>query len=210
MKNQQQVALTESEFAASISKLTALDEDLSLVVEHHGSPPFWIRDPGFATLVRIILEQQVSLASARAACDRLLAATAPLTPESLLTLDNETLRGIGFSRQKASYARGLAEHLRDGRLDLTGLANLPQDEVYHQLLRIKGIGPWSAQVYLLMALRRPDIWPTGDLALVFAMQEVKRLPQRPSADEMVVLAKPWRPWRAVAARILWHFYLSTR
>ena len=187
-----------------------LDVDLLLVVERHGPPPFWTREPGFPTLVLIILEQQVSLASARAAYARLQAVTAPLTPESLLCLDDESMRAIGFSRQKAGYARGLARHLLDGRLDVGGLVELPEEEACHQLLQVKGIGPWSAQVYLLMALRRPDIWPVGDLALVIAMQELKQLAQRPAADEMVALAEPWRPWRAVAARILWHYYLSTR
>jgi DNA-3-methyladenine glycosylase II len=203
-------AISEQGFASALSALTTLDADLSLVVERHGPPPFWTREPGFATLALIILEQQVSLASARAAYDRLEAATAPLTPESLLSLDDETMRTVGFSRQKAGYARGLAQHVLDGRLDLDNLGELSEDEAYRQLLQVKGIGPWSAQVYLLMALRRPDIWPLGDLALVIAMQGLKQLAQRPTADEMAALAEPWRPWRAVAARILWHHYLSTR
>ncbi len=210
MTQKHQSALTEPHFAVAVSKLTALDGDLSLVVERHGPPPFWTRDPGFPTLVLIILEQQVSLASARAAYDRLVTATGPLTPRSLLALDDETMRAIGFSRQKTGYARGLAAHLLDGRLNLDSLTEAPEEDAYRELLQVKGIGPWSAQVYLLMALRRPDIWPVGDLALVIAVQELKRLPQRPTADEMVALAEPWRPWRAVAARILWHHYLSAR
>ncbi len=209
MTQHQQSALTEPHFAVAVSELIALDDDLAHVVERHGPPPFWIRAPGFATLVLIILEQQVSLASARAAYERLVEATAPLTPKSLLALDDKMMRAIGFSRQKASYVRDLATHLLEGRLDLDSLAIMPEEDVYRQLLQVKGIGPWSAQVYLLMALRRPDIWPVGDLALVIAMQELKRLPQRPTADEMVALAELWRPWRAVAARILWHHYLST-
>ena len=190
--------------------MTTLDADLAFVIQQHGSPPFWARDPGFATLIHIILEQQVSLASAQAAFDRLQAATSPLTPESLLGLDDDAMRAIGFSRQKTDYARTLARYVAEDRLDLDSLGELSDGEAAAQLQQLKGIGPWSAQVYLLMALRRSDVWPLGDLALIGAAQEVKRLPQRPTAHEMNRLAEPWRPWRAVAARILWHHYLSTR
>ena len=202
--------LTERSFVDAVSRLATLDADLASVIHRHGPPPFWTREPGFPTLTHIILEQQVSLASAKAAFDRLQAATSPLTPESLLALDDDTMRAVGFSRQKTEYARILARHVLDGRLDLARLGDLSNHEATAQLLKLKGIGPWSAQVYLLMALRRSDIWPLGDLALVVAMQEVKQLSQRPSADEMARLAEPWRPCRAVAARILWHHYLSTR
>jgi DNA-3-methyladenine glycosylase II len=168
----------------------------------------WARAPGFPTLIHIILEQQVSLASARAAFERLLALASPLTPERFLALDDATLRGAGFSRQKSHYSRLLATAMIEGQLDLAGLIHLPDEQVRAALIQRKGIGPWSADIYLLMALGRPDIWPAGDLALQIAAQQVKQLPQRPSADAMTVLAEPWRPWRAVAARLLWHHYLS--
>ena len=210
MDHQAVCTLTEQTFTDAVAELAASDTDLALVLYRHGPPPFWTRDPGFPALTHIILEQQVSLASAKAAFDRLQAATSPLTPESLLALDDDALRSIGFSRQKTNYARTLARSMLDGRLDLDGLGELSDEEATTQLLRLKGIGPWSAQVYLLMALRRCDIWPVGDLALAIAMHEVKQLPQRPNADEMTRLADPWQPWRAVAARILWHHYLSTR
>jgi DNA-3-methyladenine glycosylase II len=168
----------------------------------------WEREPGFPTLVHIILEQQVSLASARAAFERLRAAASPLTPESLLSFDDVTLKRIGFSRQKAGYARGLATALLEGRVDLTAIAGMHDSAAHAALIGIKGIGPWSADIYLLMALRRPDIWPAGDLALAVAAQRLKRLPSLPAPAELAELGEAWRPWRAVAARLLWHYYLG--
>ncbi len=178
------------------------------VLRKHGVPPLWAREPGFATLIHIILEQQVSLASARAAYDRLQAAAYPLTPARLLELDDATLRAVGFSRQKSAYVRHLAGTLLAGTLDLAALAGLDDDAVRAQLQAVKGIGPWTAEIYLLMALGRADAWPAGDLGLVVAVQEVKRLEQRPDAATLSALAESWRPWRAVAARLLWHHYLS--
>ncbi len=169
----------------------------------------WERKPGFSTLIHIILEQQVSLASARAAHARLLVEASPLTPRRFLELDDSTLRRIGFSRQKTHYGRQLSEALAQGMLDLDELARLDDETARKQLVQIKGIGVWTADIYLLMALRRPDIWPTGDLAIAVAAQEVKRLEVRPSGQELAEMASAWRPWRAVAARILWHHYLSS-
>ncbi|HMN26783.1 MAG TPA: hypothetical protein PKE45_01420 [Caldilineaceae bacterium] len=193
-----------------LAGLTSADPDLEAVVARHGSPPLWAREPGFPTLVHIILEQQVSLASARAAFDRLVAAIDPLTPDRFLTLDDLALRAIGFSRQKTVYTRILAQALLSGQLDLANLAQHDDATARNALVALKGIGHWTADIYLLMAMRRPDIWPAGDLALQVAAQQVKGLPTRPTSEEMNRLAEPWRPWRAVAARVLWHHYLSTR
>ncbi len=190
--------------------LAEADADLGEVVARHGSPPLWGREPGFPTLLRIILEQQVSLASARATYERLLTAIPTLTPAALLNLDDAALRTAGFSRQKASYARDLARSLADRTLDLVDLESKSDDDARLELTRLRGIGTWSADIYLLMALRRSDIWPRSDLALATAALEVKRLDRRPAPDELERLAARWRPWRAVAARILWHHYLSTR
>ena len=190
--------------------LAEADADLGEVVARHGSPPLWGREPGFPTLLRIILEQQVSLASARATYERLLTAIPTLTPAALLSLDDAALRTAGFSRQKASYARDLARSLADRTLDLVDLESKSDDDARLELTRLRGIGTWSADIYLLMALRRSDIWPRSDLALATAALEVKRLDGRPAPDELERLAARWRPWRAVAARILWHHYLSTR
>jgi len=160
--------------------------------------------------VLLVLEQQVSLASARAAFDRLVAAVGVLTPAAVLALDDAELRAIGFSRQKAGYARDLARAVLSGSLDLDALAGLPDDDVRAALTSLRGIGPWTADVYLTMALRRPDAFPHGDLALLVSVQRVKRLDARPTPLKLVELAEPWRPHRATAARILWHAYLSDR
>jgi DNA-3-methyladenine glycosylase II len=202
-------ALTERTLARAVEHVCALDRDLDRVVAEFGTPPLWARAPGFATLVHIILEQQVSLASARAAFARLRAALTTLTPRSFLTLDDQTLKTIGFSRQKIIYVRHLAEAINTGALDLDGLARLPDEAARGELLKLKGIGSWTADVYLLMALCRPDVFPSGDLGLLVAAQHVKQLPARPTPTELEILGERWRPWRAVAARILWHYYLST-
>jgi DNA-3-methyladenine glycosylase II len=200
--------LTEPAFGRALTDLGRRDPDIGAVVATHGPPPMWAREPGFATLVHIILEQQVSLASAKAAFDRLRAAVDVLTPAALLELDDETLRRIGFSRQKTRYCRNVAVAIADGSLGLDGLARLTDDQARTALVAITGIGRWTADIYLLMALRRPDIWPAGDLALAIAAQRVKRLASRPSTLELEALGEPWKPWRAVAARVLWHHYLS--
>jgi len=202
--------LDDNTLLFAVQELAQRDEDLAAVVAQFGPPPLWGRQPGFGTLVWMILEQQVSLASARAAYDRLGAAVGEITPASVLQLDDATLRAIGFSRQKAGYVRHLARAILEGRFDPQALEQLDDDRVRSALVTLKGIGPWTAEVYLLMALRRPDAWPSQDLGLLVAAQEVKRLPQRPSPPQLADMAVPWRPYRAVAARILWHHYLSTR
>ncbi|MBX3053027.1 MAG: DNA-3-methyladenine glycosylase 2 family protein [Caldilineaceae bacterium] len=188
--------------------LASQDPDLAGVIDRFGYPPLWPREAGFPTLLKLILEQQVSLASAQATYDRLLAAVDELTPESLLALDDEALRRVGFSRQKSRYGRLLAEAVGSGSLDVESLAHLDDESVRVELQKITGIGPWTAEVYLLMVLLRPDVWPRGDVALATAAQQVKGLPARPSQAELHHLAEQWRPWRSVAARILWHHYLS--
>jgi len=160
--------------------------------------------------VYIILEQQVSLASAKAAFDRLNVAVRPLTPVRFLKLTDAELLRIGFSRQKTLYTRLLAESLARRHFDLRYLHDLHDDSARKMLIAFKGIGRWTADIYLLSALRRPDIWPTGDLALATAVQEVKRLRKRPSPEKLEALSAPWRPWRAVAARLFWYAYLSKR
>jgi DNA-3-methyladenine glycosylase II len=202
--------LTELVFAESVRELTARDADLSKVVANYGTPPLWVREPGFPTLVYIILEQQVSLASARAAYQRLLATTKPLTPARFLRLTDTELKRIGFSRQKTLYTRLLADSLARRHFDLRYLHDLHDDAARKMLIALKGIGAWTADIYLLSALRRPDIWPVGDLALATAVQEVKRLLKRPTPERLEKMSAPWRPWRAVAARLFWHAYLSKR
>jgi DNA-3-methyladenine glycosylase II len=202
--------LTRRSLLRATRDLADRDPDLAAVVDAYGAPPLWAREPGFHTLLHIILEQQVSLASAKAAYTRLVAATEPLVPERFLALSDADLKTIGFSRQKAAYGRALADALLEDRLDLSQIERLEDDEARHRLTTVKGIGSWTADIYLLMVLRRPDTWPSGDLALAVAAQRVKHLRRKPTPDALERLGKVWRPWRAVAARILWHFYLSSR
>jgi DNA-3-methyladenine glycosylase II len=201
-------ALDETSYSRALGELAERDPCLGRILSKLGPPPMWDRTPGFPTLLHIILEQQVSLASAKACFDRLVATVGTLTPESLLALDDEALKVAGFSRQKTAYARILAEAVRAGELDFDKLTGLPDDMVREHLMRLKGIGRWTADIYLLMALSRPDVWPVGDLALVVAAQRIKGLDARPDPDEFQALGEAWRPWRSVAARLLWHHYLS--
>ena len=150
----------------------------------------------------------MSLASARASFDRLREAISPLTPDGFLELNDARLKSFGFSRQKAAYARNLAKAIVDGQLNLSRLDTMADKTVREELIKIKGIGPWTANIYLLTVLRRPDIWPKEDLALAVAAQKLKRLPARPAPQELETLSTAWKPWRAVAARLLWHYYLS--
>jgi len=183
---------------------------MAAIVGRFGLPPLWDRPPGFATLVHIILEQQVSLASARAAFERLTAATDPFTPERFLALSDEDLLTIGFSRQKARYGRALAVAVGSGALDLDGLSTLDDAAVHAALQAVPGIGPWTSTIYLLMVLGRPDVWPVGDIALAQAIADVQGLDHRPDVTEMAVLGEGWRPWRSVAARLFWLDYLGRR
>ena len=200
--------LTDTTLSHALADLTARDPRLARIVADYGPPPLWAREPGFPTLVHIILEQQVSLASARAAFDRLLIIASPLTPECFLELDDATLKAAGFSRQKTRYGRALAAVILSGELDLTALDALDDHAVHTELTKVVGIGRWTADIYLLMALRRPDAWPDGDLALAIAARHALGLATTPGTAELAAIGEAWRPWRAVAARVLWHFYLS--
>ena len=202
--------LTEESLRRFVAALSKLDPDLARVARAHGTPQMWEREEGFATLVITVLEQQVSLASAAAAFARLLGAAAPLTPEKFLAFDDAQLRAFGFSRQKALYCRLAARAVVEGELDFGALRSLDDDAARAALTKLKGVGHWTAEIYLLRALGRPDAWPSGDLALQLAAREVKRLSARPTPAELDALAEPWRPWRAVAARLLWQHYLETR
>jgi DNA-3-methyladenine glycosylase II len=200
--------LTTESIAEGVTYLSAIDPQFARIHAELGPPPLWAREPGFPTLVYIILEQQVSLASARAAFTRLQEALGAITPESFLRFDDAELKRIGFSHQKAGYCRGLALSVLKREIDLEQISQTDDESARAALLNIKGIGPWTADIYLLMALLRPDIWPAGDLALAVAYQKLKGLSVRPTTEELNELATPWRPWRAVAARLLWHYYLS--
>lgn len=186
------------------------DADLAFVFKTFGAPPLWKRETGFATLIHIILEQQVSLASALSAFNKLKEKLGEITPAGVLFLSDAEMKAAYFSRQKIVYARELSKAVLDGKLDLSALEKLSDAEAKHELKKIKGIGDWTADIYLLMALLRPDIMPRGDLALHAAWQKLTKSESRPNSDEFQIIAERWKPFRAVAARLLWHFYLSER
>jgi len=202
--------LDQTALLHGVAELSRQHPHLAAVAGRYGPPPMWERPPGFGTLLHIILEQQVSLASARAAYDRLRAAADPLTPRRFLEFSDTELKTIGFSRQKAGYGRALARMLLDGSLDLAALESLPDEDVRAALLRVPGVGNWTADIYLLMVLLRPDVWPHGDRALALSVQRVLELDVCPTYDELREMSAAWRPWRAVAARLFWHDYLSRR
>jgi DNA-3-methyladenine glycosylase II len=200
--------LDDVSFAAAAAELCAADPDLDAIVDLHGLPEFWAREPGLETLVLLILEQQVSLASARAAYDRLETRLGGLSTAGILASTDAELRADGFSRQKARYVRVLSSAIEDGSFDLDVVASLDDEAARAALVTLPGIGPWTAEVYLLSALRRPDTWPVGDIALQEGARRARRLEARPSPDELEAIGEAWRPNRATAARILWHLYLS--
>src|SRR4026209_655783 len=202
--------LTEISLARATRLLAKRDPDLALIFERLGPPPLWARPSGFSTLVKIILEQQVSLASAASLSAKLKRHTVPFRPARVLELGEPHLKSLGLTRQPTAYCLHLAESLRDKRLRLSRLPLMTDSEVKSALMEVKGLGSWSADVYLLMVLRRPDIWPANDLALAIAAQKVKGLAQRPGPDELTRMAEDWRPFRSVAARMLWQSYLADR
>jgi DNA-3-methyladenine glycosylase II len=200
--------LTQKTLALAACELAARDQILAGIHATHGDPPLWRRATGFPTLVHIILEQQVSLKSAKSMLLRLETAVQPFTPTRFIELGDAYLRSLGLTRQKSAYLLHLAASIESGALSFTKLSRLSDEHARLVLTRIKGIGSWSADVYLLMAMRRADIWPAGDLALSVAMKDLLSLAQRPGPVELERLAENWRPYRAVAARMLWQYYLG--
>ena len=200
--------MTRRRLLSATKELASRDRDLARSLRACGPPPLWARRPGFRTLVQIILEQQVSLAAGRAALRRLEHLGGTITPERIVTLGVGRIRGAGVTRQKARYLVELACAVSTGELPLSRLGRLDDEPARTALTSVVGIGPWTADVYLLMALRRTDVWPVGDLALAKAAQAVKKLPTLPTPEELETLGSKWVPLRAVAARMLWHHYLS--
>ncbi len=208
MRTSPQVRLDHSTLSAGCDELSSRDPVLGELYTRNGIPPLWRRAQGFPTLVKLILEQQVSLASGAAAYRRLEERLGSVTPDGFLTLDDEELRGIGFSRQKTRYVRLLATTIAVGDLDIDRLAGMDDDAARDVLLECTGIGPWTAANYLLFALGRPDVWPTGDRALVVSLGRALSAAAPPTYGDADLMAERWRPWRAVAARMLWHDYLG--
>jgi len=200
--------LDDARLRAAAEELAVVDPDLGGILARHGPPPLWDRPAGFETLVAIVLEQQVSLASGAAALARLRSAAGAIEPAAIVALGEDGARSAGLTRQKARYVVGLAEATLDGRFDPDALAVADDEAARAALTALLGIGRWTADIYLLMVLCRPDVWPDGDLALATSMRRAKALAALPSAAEQREIAASWRPWRAVAARLLWHAYLA--
>ncbi len=203
-------ALTEETFTLGLKELATRDKDFAEVINKWGNPPKWEEDAGFSGLVRTILGQQVSVNSASATMKRLCETVIPLTPENLLEFDDAQLKACGISRQKTTYIKELAIAISRNELDLQKLAVADDTTIRNQLKPIKGIGDWTVDIYLLMSLQRPDAFPKGDLGVILAYQKLKKLEKRPTAEELEIISENWRPWRAIAARILWHYYLNER
>lgn len=203
--------LTEAQLSADCLALAAENADFAFILNTYKTPPLWKREPTFAVLVQIILEQQVSLAAARAAFEKLSGKlNGEFSPENLLTLSDEELKASYLSRQKTVYVRELAKAIIEKRLDLPSLETVSDDEVRAELIKIKGIGRWTADIYLLMAMSRADVMPKGDLALHIAWRRLKNLEQNPTSEEFQQIAENWSPYRTAAAHLLWHYYLSAK
>ena len=190
----------------AVDALVVADPRLTPIEQQAGPLPWRTRPEGFASLLHIVVGQVISSQAAAAIWGRLSALPDALTPAGLLSLPDVALRGAGLSGFKAAHARALAQACADGRLDVPGLARLADAEALAAITAIRGLGPWTAEVYLLFALQRPDVFPAGDVAVAGAAQRLFGLPVRPNPRALRQLAEPWAPYRAIAARLLWHHW----
>ena len=204
------LTFSEQNFKTFCNKLAAKDKHLKAIIKQYGHPPLWTRPATFQTLILIILEQQVSLASAYAAFKKLKERIGYVTPAKILSLSDEELRSCYFSRQKIIYARELANAVTSKQLVLKKLQHMHEEEVRHHLKKLKGVGDWTVDIYLMHALQRTDLFPLGDIALVNSLKETKQLQPHISKEEMLAIAAPWKPYRTIAAMILWHAYIKKR
>jgi len=204
------ISFSEENFHALCDLVARRDKDLRLIIKQYGYPPLWQRPEGFTTLVHIILEQQVSLASARAAYDQLKTKIGTITPKKVLALTDEELKSCYFSRQKIIYVRHLASALVSKELHLHDFHELSNEEIRAKLIAIKGIGHWTIEVYLMMVLHRCDLFPMGDIALINSLKEIKGLPKTTSKEEIEKIAARWKPYQTLAAFLLWHSYINKR
>jgi DNA-3-methyladenine glycosylase II len=201
-------SISEDEFPALCDRVAEMDPDLQAIIDRFDYPPYWSRSNTFESFVWFILEQQVSLASAKAALEKLRARIGLITPENVMALDDDEMRAAYFSRQKTGYVRALAQEILADRLDLAALEQLPDEAVRQRLVQLKGVGNWTVDVFLILTLHRADVFPKGDLAAVNAVKRLKGLPQSTTADQLATLAQAWLPLRTVATTLLWHDYLS--
>jgi DNA-3-methyladenine glycosylase II len=201
---------SKDNFHQLCDELAKKDKHLKKIIDDHGYPPLWTRKPNFETLIHIILEQQVSLASAKAALNKLKEKTGAVTPENLLRLSDAEMRACYFSRQKMVYARHLASAIVNGELSINKIRRLNDDEIRAELKKIKGIGDWTVDVFLLMGLQRSDIFPTGDLAMMNSLKKNKQLPRDTATEAILLMAERWKPHRSIASMIFWHSYIEER
>jgi DNA-3-methyladenine glycosylase II len=200
----------KANFKVLCRKLAKSDIHLQQIIDEHGYPPMWTRPASFQSLILFILEQQVSLASAYAAFKKLRDKIGYVTPQKILRMTDAELRACYFSRQKIVYARELAMAVQKRKLILKKLQHGHEDLVRTELKKIKGIGDWTVDVYLMHSLQRTDLFPLGDIALVNSLKEVKKLNPKITKEKMLKIAEPWKPYRTIAAMILWHAYIKKR
>lgn len=205
---QLKASLNEESLARAAKHLAKRDPEFASILKRFGPPPLWARRAGFSTLVNIILEQQVSLASAASMFARMKQNIVPFHARRMIELGEGHLKSLGLTRQKTAYCLDLAQSLTDKRLRLSQLSRMSDADAKAALMTIKGLGSWSADVYLLMVLLRPDVFPATDLALITAVTKLKRLRSRPKPNQLLEMAEAWRPYRSVAARMLWQYYLA--
>jgi DNA-3-methyladenine glycosylase II len=201
---------TSATYHSICDKLAETDPDFTRIINTYGYPPFWSRPNTFESLVHIILEQQVSLASALSALNKLRERIQDVTPARVLLLTDAELRECYFSRQKTSYIKYLAEAIVGGQIDLAAFEQMEDEEIRRKLTALKGIGNWTVDVYVMFALQHTDVFPVGDLAIVNAVKRLKALPKETTKEELIIIAEQWKPYRTVASMLLWHYYLSER
>jgi len=198
--------MTPETIREALDTLAGRDADVARALAEVGYPEPRNREPGFGALISIIAGQQVSASAAAAIRGRLIEAVVPLTPENFLAAGEETLRAAGLSGRKIEYGCGIAEAMRSGDFDAGKLAAMDDDAVIATLTALRGLGRWSAEIYMLFALRRANVWPAEDLAIQEALRRLKGLEARPARVESEAIVAPWQPWRGVAALFLWHYY----
>jgi DNA-3-methyladenine glycosylase II len=201
---------TKSTYQSICDELGQMDADFAKVIDLYGYPPFWSRPNTFESLVHIILEQQVSLASALSALNKLRERVQEITPARILLLTDAEMRECYCSRQKTAYIRYLAEAIISGQINLKAFAQMEDEDIRRQLTALKGIGNWTVDVYVMFALQHTDVFPVGDLAIVNSIKRLKALPKETTKEELVIIAERWKPYRTVASMLLWHYYLSDR
>jgi DNA-3-methyladenine glycosylase II len=199
------IKITKEIFKQAVETLSKRDPDLNMFYRTSGLPLLRTRSPGYGTLLKVICAQQVSTAAARAITGRLDSISKPMTPESFIGLSDKKVRKIGLSHQKENYGRGIAEAIINGTFSLRKIANMGDEQAIAEMMKLKGIGRWTAEVYLIFALRRPDLWPIDDLGIVKGVMGMKGLTSRPSRQELIQIGELYKPWRSAAARMMWHY-----